>query len=200
MTKSELNRLIKIEERIAEIAKDDLGLEFYPIEFDVVPPQKMLEIMAYHIPTNISNWKFGRDYERQRTIYEHGQAGMPYEVVINSNPAKAYLMNDNKFAVQCLVMAHVYGHCAFFTMNRYYQNSRQDIIGILHEATRRFNEYERRYGIDEVEKTVDAGHALQWHSSPFESRETENEKRLRVSFKSGFDSDLSPVLANNNLR
>ena len=59
MNKSELRRLIKIEKRINEIVKDDLGLECYPIEFDIIPPQKMLEIMAYNIPTNISNWKRG---------------------------------------------------------------------------------------------------------------------------------------------
>jgi len=180
MTKSELRKLIKIEKRIHDIAKDELGLDFYPIEFDIIPPQKMLEIMAYHIPTNISNWKFGREYEKQRTIYEHQSASMPYEVVINSNPAKAYLMNDNKFAIQVLVMAHVYGHCAFFTMNRYFLNSRQDIVGIMYEASQRFKKYERSYGIEEVERTTDAGHALQWHSSPFESNETENEKRRRV--------------------
>jgi len=166
MNPSELRRLIKIEKRINEIVKDDLGLECYPIEFDIIPPQKMLEIMAYNIPTNISNWKKGRDYERERTIYEHSNKGMPYEVVINSNPTKAYLMNNNRFAVQCLVMAHVYGHGAFFSTNKYFKNSRQDIIGIMYEASRRFLKYEHRFGMEEVEKTVDAGHALQWHSSP----------------------------------
>lgn len=180
MKKSELRRLVKIEERIAQIINEDLGLTCYPVEFDVVPPQKMLEIMAYHIPTNISNWKKGRDYERLRTIWEHGARGLPYEVVINSNPAKAYLMGSNKFAVQVLVMAHVYGHTAFFTMNKFFRRSRQDIIGIMFEASKRFLKYEKKYGIDEVERTIDAGHSLQWHSSPFASRETESEKRERI--------------------
>ncbi len=180
MTKNELRRLIKIESRINQIAQEELGLHYYPIEFDIIPPQKMLEIMAYNIPTNISNWKYGRDYERERTIFEHSSRGLPYEVVINSNPARAYLMNDNKFAVQCLVMAHVVGHCAFFSTNKYFINSRQDIVNVLYEASRRFLKYEKQYGIDEVEKTIDAGHALQFHSSPFESRETESEKRLRI--------------------
>ena len=54
MTKSELKRLIKIEDRIYQIAKEDLNLDFYPIEFDIIPPQKMFEIMSYNIPTNIS--------------------------------------------------------------------------------------------------------------------------------------------------
>jgi stage V sporulation protein R len=180
MKKSELKRLIKIENRIKQIAEEDFKLKFFPVEFDIVPPQKMLEIMAYHIPTNISNWKRGREYERQRTIYENADAGLPYEVVINSNPARAYLMNSNVFAVQCLVMSHVIGHVAFFTNNKYFRKSRQDIMQIMYEATHRFNEYERRFSIDEVEFIVDAGHALQFHSSPFASRKTEDEKRERI--------------------
>jgi len=180
MDKTELKRLIKIEDRIHQLAEKELGLTFNPIEFDIVPPQKMLEILAYNIPTNISNWKKGRDYEKERTVYDYSHRGLPYEVVIHSNPARAYLMNDNVFAVQCLVMAHVYGHCAFFTNNRFFQKSREDIISIMYEAAQRFNKYEKRFGIDEVEKTVDAAHALQLHSNPFDSEETEDEKRLIV--------------------
>jgi len=203
MDKANLRKLIKLEDRMKQIAKEDLHLEMYDVEFDIVPPQKMLEIMAYNIPTNISNWKKGRDYERQRTIYENAAAGLPYEVVINANPARAYLMDDNVFAVQCLVMAHVLGHVAFFSMNKYFKKSRQDIMLIMHEATRRFNEYEKRFSIDEVEKIVDAGHALQLHSSPFVSEETESEKRKRVfeqekkrlhTHKSGGYADISASL------
>ena len=123
MDKKNLRRLIKIEDRIQQIFHEDLELTCYPIEFDIVPPQKMLEIMAYNIPTNISNWKKGRDYEIQRTIYEYSNRGLPYEVVINADPARAYLMNSNKFSVQCLVMAHVYGHCSFFTHNKFLKAS-----------------------------------------------------------------------------
>ena len=180
MNKSTLRRLAKIEDRIKQIVHEELGLDTFPIEFDIVPTQKMFEILAYNIPTNISNWKRGRDYERTRTIYEKADPNLPYEVVINSNPARAYFMNSNTFAVQVLVMAHVYGHCAFFTNNKYFRKSRQDIIEIMHAASERVNKYERKYGIDEVESTVDAGHALQLHSSPFASEETENEKRRRI--------------------
>jgi len=180
MDKSSLRKLAKIEDRIKQIVHEELGLKTFPIEFDIVPTQKMFEIMAYNIPTNISNWKRGRDYERTRTIYEHADPNLPYEVVINSDPARAYFMNSNTFAVQILVMAHVYGHCAFFTNNKYFIKSRQDIIELMHAASERINKYERKYGIDEVEAIVDAGHAIQLHSSPFVSEETENERRRRI--------------------
>jgi stage V sporulation protein R len=179
MKKQDLQRLSKIEERIKQIVVDELGLKVYDIEFDVCNAQKMLEIMAYRIPTNISNWKYGRNYEKQRTIYEHQGSSLPYEVVINSDPSRAYLMADNTFAVQCLVMAHVYGHVNVFAENQYFRNSRQDIMGVMSQANDRFNEYERKYSIDEVEAVVDAGHSIQLHSSPFET-ETEKEKFERI--------------------
>jgi len=179
MNKQDLQKLIKVESRIKQIVNDDLGLKTYDVEFTICNPQKMLEIMAYRIPTNVSSWKYGRDYERLRTIYENHSSNLPYEVVINSDPSMAYLMNTNTFAVHCLVMAHVYGHVNMSTENNYFKNGRQDIMGVLSEATKRFNEYERRYGIDEVEMIVDAGHSIQLHSSPFDI-ETEEEKRERI--------------------
>ena len=178
MKKQEFQKLIKVEERIKQIV-DDMGLKVYDIEFDICKPQKMLEIMAYRIPTNISSWKYGRDYERLRTIYEKYSSNLPYEVVINSNPSRAFLMNNNTFAVHCLVIAHVYGHVNVFAENEYFKNGRQDIMGVMAQANKRFNEYERKYGIDEIEYIVDAGHAIQLHSSPFDT-ETEDEKRARI--------------------
>ena len=176
MTKEEYQKLIKIEDTLNRYA-EEAGLEYCEIEWDVIPDQKMFEIMAYRIPGNISNWKYGRDYERIRTINENMYDGLPYEVVINSDPTRAYLMKSNTFGVQCLVMAHVIGHAAFFKMNKYFENTRKDIIQILDAATKRFNQYEKIYGLDELERIIDAAHALQFHSSPFDTESEENKKK-----------------------
>jgi stage V sporulation protein R len=178
MNKEQLERLKKIEKRLYEMAREE-GLEFCDIEWDIIPDQKMFEIMAYRIPGNISNWKYGRDYERIRTINEQVHDGLPLEVVINSDPSRAYLMKSNTMGQQILVMAHVIGHVAFFTMNKYFQETRKDIIQILDYANKRINKYEQNYGLDEVEKIVDAGHALQLHSSPFDT-ELEIVKKARA--------------------
>lgn len=179
MKSNELQRLIKLESRVYQIAEEE-GLELIPIEFDIVPEQKMLEIMAYHMPGQISNWKFGRDYERIRTVYEHTQGSLPLEVVNTTNPARAYLMKNNTFTIQALVVTHVIGHVAFSTMNRYHQDLDKDLVSKMIAANKRFTDYERKYGIDIVEQTVDAGHSINIHSSPFETEETEDEKRERI--------------------
>jgi len=179
MNKSELKKLIKIEDEINKIMKEEMGFNYYDIEWDIIPDSKMMEIMAYRIPTNISNWKYGRDYERQKTIYDNMDAGLPYEVVLNTDPVRSYLMKSNTFAVQCLVMAHVCGHAAFFYHNKLFANTRRDILEVMSSANERFSKYEKIYGIDEVERTEDAGHAIQFHSSPFDN-ETEEQKIKRI--------------------
>lgn len=184
MNKQELKRLKKIETRIYEIAREN-GLVFRDIEFDIVPAEKMFEIMAYNMPGQITNWKFGRDYERTRTIYEKMGVGLPYEVVVNTDPARAYLMKDNTIALQALIIAHVVGHVAFFCMNKYHAENDETIASRLSAASERFEEYERKFGIDMVEQTVDAAHALMWHSTPWLKQETEEEafKRLYERMK-----------------
>jgi len=179
MKNTELKRLKKLENRIYEIAREN-GLEFCDIEFDIIPEEKMFEIMAYNMPGQISNWKFGRDYERTRTIYEKMGVGLPYEVVVNTVPSRAYLMKDNTIALQALIIAHVVGHVAFFTMNKYHAENDSNIAARLAAASERFEEYERKYGIDIVEQTVDAGHALMLHSNPWLKEETEDEKLERM--------------------
>ena len=179
MKSNELKRLKKIEARIYEIAREN-GLEFCDIEFDIVPQEKMFEIMSYSMPGQISNWKFGRDYEMTRTRYEKMGVGLPYEVVVNTNPARAYLMKDNTIALQSLIIAHVVAHVAFFGMNQYHIENDENIASRLSNASQRFEEYERKYGIDIVEKTVDAGHSIMLHSNPWLKEETENEKLERI--------------------
>jgi stage V sporulation protein R len=179
MQNNELKRLQKIEKRIYEIAIEN-GLEFCDIEFDVVPAEKMFEIMAYGIPGQIRSWKYGRDYEKTRTIYEQIGAGLPYEVVVNTNPSRAYLMKDNTIALQALIIAHVVGHVAFFNMNQYHVENDENIASRLSNASNRIDGYMDKYGIDLVEATVDAGHSIMLHSNPWLSQETEDEKLERI--------------------
>lgn len=176
---TDLNRIKIIENRIREIYKEKFNFDVPEIFFDIIPDQKMLEIMAYRNPCNISSWKYGRDYERMKTIHDHVSSNLPYEVVIFSDPYRAYLMKSNNLAVHILTIAHVYGHVIFMENNKTFRNTRKDLSNILLGAQKRFIEYESIYGIDEVEKVIDAGHALQMHSSPFDT-ETEEEKRKRI--------------------
>ena len=50
---------------------------------------------------------------KERNLYRYNLVGLPYEMVINSNPCLAYLMKENTLALQVLTIAHVFGHNDF---------------------------------------------------------------------------------------
>ncbi len=183
--RQDLQRLEKIDARIQEIL-DQWGLQVTPVDFEVVPAQRMFEIMAYGLPVNFRHWSRGRDYERLRTIYEHSGAGLPYEMVLNSSPPKAFLMETNPFPVQVLVLAHVYAHVDFFNANQFFENTAKEMIVQAYEAAKRFDRYEHRHGLSRLEPLCDAGLALQYNIDPevHKRKETREEQIERLYGKS----------------
>ncbi|MBI5421041.1 MAG: SpoVR family protein [Parcubacteria group bacterium] len=163
----DIERLKKIEKRIHEIAQE-WGFLTTDIQFEIVGAQKMLEGMAYMFPVNFSHWSFGRDYEMHRTVYDHTGSGIPYETVWNFTPPVALLVETNPFALNTIIIGHVYAHVDFFLASKFLQLGRffSDIADETYYAAERFREYEVQYGKDEVEKTIDAGMAIWWQQHP----------------------------------
>ncbi len=108
----------KIEKKVKEY-----GLDFYPQEFEVIGFNEMIGYEAYvGMPSRYPHWSFGKSYEKNKTLYSLNLTGLPYEMVINSDPCLAYLMKDNTLLLQILTMAHVYGHNDFFKNNIFFKN------------------------------------------------------------------------------
>ncbi len=153
----------RIRERVEEF-----GLDVYEQEFEICDHHAMLGYMAYHgMPSHYPHWSFGKAYEQLRTRYAYGVQGLPYEMVINSDPCLAYLMRDNSLALQVLTIAHVYGHNDFFKNNftfRSATNARETLAAFKARADR-----VRRYiedpsiGAEAVERFLDAAHALSFN-------------------------------------
>jgi len=119
MANYELKDLVEWDERIREKVVE-FGLDCYPQEFELCDHTGMLGYMAYSgMPSHYPHWSYGKAYEKLKTLYDHGISGLPYEMVIASNPALAYLMRDNTLLLQILTIAHVYGHNDFFKRNFY---------------------------------------------------------------------------------
>jgi stage V sporulation protein R len=188
-----LKRLIKIEEAVNRIAENDFGLTTSQVEYDVVNDQKMIELMSYNIPTNFSHWTFGREYNKLKMYYNRGIRSLALETVVDSRPFRAYLSSSNTMGVHALVMSHVIGHVHHFITSKYLNPRRTDIVDYLARATERFMEYEKRYGIDEVEKSIDAALSIQWHSSPYNNK-TDAEKRQDI-----FNEHKKVFIKNENI-
>ena len=79
------------EERVAELEAlaRELGLDFFPTSFEVVPQDIMTEIAAYGLPTRARHWSYGKVYQQQHLYGTMGLSKV-YEIVLNSNPALAF--------------------------------------------------------------------------------------------------------------
>lgn len=120
--------LRKEQERIEGIARS-LGLDFFPTVFEILSYDRLNEVAAYAgFPTRYPHWRFGMEYERLSKSYEYGLSKI-YEMVINTNPAIAYLLEGNSLTDQKLVMCHVYGHVDFFKNNYTFRATDLDNFG-----------------------------------------------------------------------
>ena len=90
------------DERICEIAKGH-GLDWFDIQYEFIDYQSMIGAMAFHgMPSHYNHWSFGKSYERTLHSYNAGMEGLPYELIINSDPSLAYMMRENPLYLQIL--------------------------------------------------------------------------------------------------
>ncbi len=172
--------------KIEEIACES-GLDFYEQEFEICDFEEMTGYEAYTgMPSHYPHWSYGKAYERIRTLNKYNLSGLPYEMVINSNPCIAYLMKDNTLLLQILTMAHVYGHNDFFKNNRLFKAAtRADYtIEMFKNHADRIREYisDPGIGYSKVEKILNAAHAIRFQTcrTVGEKRLTEEEKRKHM--------------------
>lgn len=150
----------RIREKVAEF-----GLDCYPQEFEICDHNAMFGYMAYQgMPAHYPHWSYGKAYEQIKTLYEHGVTGLPYELVINSNPCLAYLMRENSLLLQILTIAHVYGHNDFFKNNFLFRTATcaSETISAFKTRADRVRRYieDPSIGLEAVERILDAAHAL----------------------------------------
>lgn len=154
----ELERLRTEARRLAECA----GLDPWPVVFGIVDYSQLNEYSAYDgFPERFPHWSFGMsyDYFRKRSAYS---GWWTYELVLNTNPAIAYLRESNTPLENKGVMVHVYGHVDFFKHNRWFTKTPKDMIKIMHTHAERIEEYMNKYGVTEVESFVDKALSLQY--------------------------------------
>ncbi len=162
--------LMHWDEKICRVA-EDLGLDWHPIDYEIIDYQEMLGAMAYvGLPTHYRHWSYGKEYERTHTLYNMGQTGLPYEMIINSNPSIAYLMRENALNIHILTMAHCVGHSDFFKQNRMFEHTNPDnIIASFKSAAKYVRTLieDPSIGIDRVEEILDAAHSIKYQVPRF---------------------------------
>ncbi len=153
----------RYEAEIARVAAD-FGLDTYPNQIEIISSEQMMDAYSsVGLPVGYHHWSFGKQFLATQKSYQRGQSGLAYEIVINSNPCIAYLMEENTMMMQALVVAHAsYGHNSFFKGNYLFRawTSADAIIDYLLFAKNYIASCEERYGEEAVELFLDSCHAL----------------------------------------
>lgn len=157
----ELQRAI---EEITEIA-EGFGLDFYPMRYEICPADIIYTFGAYGMPTRFSHWSFGKQFFKMKLHYDLGLSKI-YELVINSNPCYAFLLDSNSLIQNKLIVAHVLAHCDFFKNNVRFKNTKRDMVESMAATAERIRQYEIEYGRQEVESFLDAVLAIEEHIDP----------------------------------
>ena len=157
----------RIYDAVSEIALNELGLDVYPNQVEVITAEQMLDAYASTgMPIFYQHWSFGKHYTQHEMMYRKGLMGLAYEIVINSSPCISYIMEGNSATMQTLVIAHAaFGHNHFFKNNQTFRDFTDagSILDYLKFAKSYIASCEERYGEAAVERIVDAAHALQSH-------------------------------------
>lgn len=163
MSNWNIKDLQKWDDKIIEIAKD-YGLDWYDINYEICDYYEMIGHMSYHgMPSHYQHWSFGKTFERTHQMYNLGMSGLPYELIINSNPSIAYLMQENPLYLQILIMAHCIGHSDFFKNNRIFKDTDADnVVSRFRNARRRIQKYSENTNIgqEKVEALLTNLHSI----------------------------------------
>jgi stage V sporulation protein R len=188
-------------EAVQKIALEDLGLNVFPNQIEVISAEQMLDAYSsVGMPLMYSHWSYGKRFVRDELLYRKGYQALAYEIVINSNPCISYYMEENTMAMQTLVLAHAaFGHNHFFKNNYLFQQwtDPNGILDYLEFAKRYVCECEERHGVAAVESILDAAHALMnqgvfryRRASKLKLSEYESRRRERLANQALAYSDL----------
>ncbi len=153
----------RYDQEIARLA-ERYALDIYPNQIEIISAEQMMDAYAsVGMPIGYHHWSYGKQFLATEKGYKRGQMGLAYEIVINSDPCIAYLMEENTLCMQALVIAHAcYGHNSFFKGNYLFRSWTDacSIIDYLVFAKQYISQCEERHGIDAVEELLDSCHAL----------------------------------------
>jgi len=190
-----LKELEKWDETLEKMALDH-GLDWFPILYETCDYYEMIGTMAYHgMPSHYGHWSYGKSFERTHAMYNAGLEGLPYELIINSDPSLAYLMEENPLYLQILIMAHCIGHSDFFKNNATFKKTRPDQVILRMRNAKRYIDQlveDPSVGVERVEEVLDAVHALSLHVPRRHKKyvsQKEQRKELIQEIKGGFFKD-----------
>jgi len=146
------------------------GLDGFPMRYEICPADVLYTFGAYGMPVRFSHWSFGKAFHRMKTQYDFNLSRI-YELVINSDPCYAFLLDRNTLLQNKVIVAHVVAHSDFFRHNYRFAATSRRMVDTMAAHAKRIRDYEMRHGREAVEAVLDAALALQDQVDPHGARE-----------------------------
>ncbi|MBE7554014.1 MAG: SpoVR family protein [Anaerolineales bacterium] len=133
----------------------EYGLDFFPIIFEVLDYKTLYEVAAMGgFPIRYPHWRFGMEFDQLSKGYTYGLSVI-YEMVINTNPSYAYLLEGNEMVTQKMVMAHVAAHVDFFKNNMWFAPTNRKMLDEMANHASRIQRLINRYNYEMIEEFID---------------------------------------------
>jgi stage V sporulation protein R len=154
--------LQEVDDRCRAIAIDELGFDLPQVIYHLVRPEEVYFAAANGLPARYSSARWGAQFDDAYGRYQRGHDRI-YELIFNTSPVHAYLMDGNSFVAQTLVIAHCLGHAYVFENNAWLGAVDREIMSRVVSAAERIADYMGAHGRDRVEDFLDACHAIAVH-------------------------------------
>src|SRR5690625_4770919 len=164
MTDKETKQLARSIEEIQQWA-DYFGLDGFPMRYEICPADIIYTFGAYGMPVRFSHWSFGKAFHRMKMRYDFNLSRI-YELVINSDPCYAFLLDRNSWLQNKVIVAHVLAHSDYFKNNYRFAGTSRTMTETMAVHKDRLRRWEMRYGQQAVEELLDAAIALQEQTDP----------------------------------
>jgi stage V sporulation protein R len=140
------------------------GKQIPEVKYVLTSAYNMAQTITYvGLPRMMRDWSYGK----QSQHWLNQKNSHFFELVINTDPVICYHSINNRLPMHFLVTAHaIGGHAVFFQLNRLFEDTRPETV------VQRFAQQEEKvdelisdpdFGIDRVERIVDAARAVQSH-------------------------------------
>ena len=164
--------------KLQRIAKEK-GLDFFPVNFEVITKKAIVEFGTYVLPNRFSHWTFGREYGKLQKFHELGILEI-LEMVINADPACAFLLDSNTSVENRMVIAHVFAHVDFFKNNLWFSKTNRQMLTDTRFYEERIKQLEELHGKEVIEKVLDVCLSIQWYVDFYGTFATQEKKKVVI--------------------
>lgn len=196
MTATDSVRLAAALEEIHEKA-EQFGLDGFPMRYEICPPDVLYTFGAYGMPARFNHWSFGKAFHRMKMQYDFNLSRI-YELVINSDPCYAFLLDANTLLQNKVIAAHVLAHSDFFKNNYRFAGTSRSMLETMSIHAARIRRYEMRYGRERVERLLDAVLALQDQVDPYAASKRHASPRKHPRHGNNVDADVAPGIVDDD--